>query len=81
MKSIAIVKTRSTPHGRDDTIEHISLSLSKAGILTQVHNLMQVAGLAYESMFTYDAEHYDDNGKRKTLQKRKEDGVYLIYEK
>ena len=81
MKSIAIIKTRSTSYGKDDTIQHISLSLAKAGILTQVHNLMQVAGLTYESMFTYDAEHYDDNGKRKTLQQRTGDGIYLIYER
>ena len=70
MKSITITKTRSTKHGKTETIEHISLSLAKAGILTQTHNLMQVAGLTYESMFSYEAEHYDDDGKRSIIEKR-----------
>gem|GEM_PF-5233695 len=30
--------------------------------------------------FAYEAEHFDDNGKRKTLEKRLNDGIYLRYE-
>lgn len=43
MKSVTIVKSRSTEFGTTDTIEHITLSVAKAGILTQLHNLLQVA--------------------------------------
>lgn len=80
MKSVTISKTRSTEQGNHDTIEHISLSLSKAGILTQLHNLLQVAGLNYENHFAYDAEHYDDNGKKKILEKREWGSMYVRYE-
>ena len=82
MRSVTIVRTRSTGYGTENTIEHISLSLAKAGILTQIHNLLQVAGLNYESVFTADAEHYEgSDGKRKTLEQRTGNGVYLIYER
>lgn len=81
MKSVTIVKTRSTEHGKEDTIEHISLSLAKAGILTQLHNLLQVAWLNYEAHFAYDAEHYDHNGKRKIMEIRGEEQIYIRYEK
>lgn len=81
MKSVSIVKTRSTGYGKKETIEHISLSLAKAGILTQIHNLLQVAGLMYERTFAYDAEHYDNDGKKYILEKRREKGVYIRYDK
>lgn len=80
MKSVTIVKTRSTDVGKKETIEHISLSLSKAGILTQIHNLLQVAGLNYEETFAYDAEHYNNNGKLAILEKRKDNGIYIRFE-
>lgn len=80
MKSVTIVKTRSTSVGTKETIEHISLSLSKAGILTQIHNLLQVAGLIYETTFAYDMEHYDNDGKKSIIEKRLQDGVYIRYE-
>lgn len=70
MKSVMIVKTRSTEHGTNATIEHISLSIAKAGILTQLHNLLQVAGLVYETMFAYEADHYDHEGKKAVVEKR-----------
>lgn len=72
MKSVTIAKTRSTKHGDQNTIEHISLSLAKAGILTQLHNLLQVAGLNYETHFAYEAIHYKKGDKRKILEKRSE---------
>lgn len=81
MKSVMIVKTRSTGYGKNTTIEHISLSLSKAGILTQLHNLLQVAGLIYEETFAYDADHYDNKGKKSIVEKRVNDGIYIRYEK
>lgn len=82
MRSVTIVRTRSTGYGTENTVEHISLALAKAGILTQIHNLLQVAGLTYESSFTSDAEHYEgSDGKRKTLEQRTGNGVYLIYER
>lgn len=80
MKSVTIVKTRSTEVGTKETIEHISLSLSKAGILTQIHNLLQVAGLSYETTFAYDMDHYDDDGKKNVLEKRVQSGTYIRYE-
>ncbi len=80
MKSVTIVKTRSTEVGTKETIEHISLSLSKAGILTQIHNLLQVAGLLYETTFAYDMDHYDDDGKKNVLEKRVQSGTYIRYE-
>ncbi len=81
MKSVTIVKTRSTGYGKKSTIEHISLSLSKAGILTQLHNLLQVAGLIYERTFAYDAEHYQNGDKKYIIEKRKGNGAYIRYER
>ncbi len=80
MKSVTIVKTRSTEHGKKETIEHISMSISKAGILTQIHNLLQVAGLNYEETFAYDAQHYENNGTQVIVERRLGDIVYIRYE-
>ncbi len=76
MKSVSIVKTRSTEVGSKETREHISLSVAKAGILTQVHNLLQVAGLTYEMTFGHDMEHYEKG----ILEKREGNLLYIRYD-
>jgi uridine kinase len=80
LKSVGISKTQSTPEGTKDTIKHISLRVYKPGVLTSLHNLVQSAGLRYESTSGYNEKSYRGSEEKIFVVEEKRDGLFVRYE-
>lgn len=80
LKSVGVSKMQSTAYGKPETAKHISLRIYKPGVLTQIHNLVQNAGLTYEWHSTFPQVTYiDDAGKQYVVEER-DDGKMIRYE-
>ncbi len=81
LKSVGISKTHSTSEGNQDTIQHISMRIYKPGVLTQIHNLVQNAGLHYEGLSNYTQITYLDIANIQYIVERRAEGNFVRYEK
>lgn len=79
LKSVWISKTQSTPEWTKDTIKHISLRVYKPGVLTLLHNLVQSAGLTYESAQSYTEKSYTGEKDKMFVIEEKKEGTFVRY--
>ncbi|MEI7477132.1 MAG: hypothetical protein WCJ81_00900 [bacterium] len=80
LKSVGISKTQSTDYGKNETVKHISLRIYKPGMLTLVHNLIQNAGLHYNSASSYEAVSYLSPDNKIAIIEKRPIGTYVRYE-
>ncbi len=82
LKSVGISKTQSTPEWTQDTIKHISMRIYKPGVLTQIHNLVQNAGLIYEGLSEFEQTTYQDTFTQALyIVENRDNGAFIRYEK
>lgn len=76
LKSVGISKTISWNTCHEDWTQRISMRIYKSWILTQLHSLLQNAGLQYEWYVEYTQTTYlDKDGKRFVVEDRKDGKV------
>ena len=80
LKSVGVSKTQSTPHGKPETIKHISLRIYKPWVLTQIHNLVQNAGLEFEWYTAFDQTIYVDAANKQYIVEHRKWGEFIRYE-
>jgi uridine kinase len=80
LKSVGVSKIQSTEYGKPETAKHISLRIYKPWVLTQIHNLVQNAGLAYEGLSEYGQVTYVDNADKHFVVEERKDGKCVRYE-
>lgn len=81
LKSVGISKTQSTSEGTQDTIKHISMRIYKPGVLTQIHNLVQNAGLTYEGLSAFAQITYVDTTSNQYVVEKRDHGTFVRYAK
>ena len=80
LKSVWVSKMQSTEYGKQETAKHISLRIYKPGVLTQIHNLVQNAGLTYEWHAQFPQVTYVDEAGKQFVVEDREDGKRIRYE-
>jgi hypothetical protein len=80
LKSVWVSKIQSTEYGKPETRKHISMRIYKPWVLTQIHNLIQNAGLAYEWHTTFSQQTYIDDADKLYIVEDRVNGKYIRYE-
>lgn len=80
LKSVGVSKTQSTEEWKPVTRKHISMRIYKPWVLTQIHNLVQNAGLQYEWLTKFPQTTYIDETGKLFIVEDRVNGKFIRYE-